>query len=667
MTALFLLSPLLGVLIAAMLLRAGRQRENRMSALAALLDAGRDLGLGLLLARGLAIDDPLTLQVCVLGRTLVAYPSLEFAYAFPSGRRPPLVARTVAFTAMVICALISLHPKGSLWVQHPLVMSAYFLPFVFGIMRGLSLNLKHSYSAEAAQGVRMVLVVLLARFAVELFTHIVVGNLWPELFPTAISCTAVLGMLAYVLIAYAVLRYRLFNVRRVAAEGALFGTLAVSCLAFVVGGAELVITHAQQPIARGVLFAALGMLPLGAWLLAERYAPSFAEILLSPFDARQRLLKTVLERVLHVSVKMVEPAALRELTRSAIAELCRGTAVLWTLEVPDEDEADPGRTSTPRLPELLAKYLDDSGASVLHQLALEELTPEQVAAFSRLGADALVAVRAQNELLCAFAIQGKGLDQDMLHTAKALADNLGAKLAHHALYERAFELSNQLEASRRLATLGSFAAAIAHDIRTPLTSVKMNLEMIQRSPRLDQDGRECADMALEELGRMNDYVSGILDYVRPVRLRAVDIDIHDLVQETTRTVQPLFQSRKLALQYDVANAQLLPKVRVDASRMRQVLLNLLKNAADASDPGRTISIAASPEGAHRVAIRVSDQGHGIDQRNLERIFEPFFTTRREGTGLGLAIVKKVVGAHDGELRVDSVIGAGSTFTVLLPA
>jgi signal transduction histidine kinase len=104
----------------------------------------------------------------------------------------------------------------------------------------------------------------------------------------------------------------------------------------------------------------------------------------------------------------------------------------------------------------------------------------------------------------------------------------------------------------------------------------------------------------------------------------------------------------------------------DAERIRQVLLNLLDNAAKASPDGASITLRTRSQG-EKVAIEVSDHGRGIDADSLPRIFEPFYTTRPDGTGLGLAIVHKLVRAHQGEIQVRSTPGQGSTFTVLLPA
>jgi signal transduction histidine kinase len=105
----------------------------------------------------------------------------------------------------------------------------------------------------------------------------------------------------------------------------------------------------------------------------------------------------------------------------------------------------------------------------------------------------------------------------------------------------------------------------------------------------------------------------------------------------------------------------------DAQRLRQVLVNLVGNAAEASQPGAKVTLRAQSAENGNVAIEVEDHGRGIGADDLARIFEPFFTTRPDGTGLGLAICHKVVRAHGGELRVRSTLGEGSTFTVVLPA
>jgi signal transduction histidine kinase len=249
------------------------------------------------------------------------------------------------------------------------------------------------------------------------------------------------------------------------------------------------------------------------------------------------------------------------------------------------------------------------------------------------------------------------LDRETLTAAKLLAE----KLASACELRR---LAGELEEKSRLATLGSFAAAIAHDIRTPLTSVQMNVQMLRGKVALPPDDMEHFDIALEELRRLDDHVKGLLDYAKPVALTRETLEVRDVADDAARTIEPLLGERGQVLtrEHDPG----LPPIAIDPQRMRQVLWNLLDNAAKASPSGATIALRTRREGA-RVAIDVVDHGAGIAATDLPHIFEPFFTTRPDGTGLGLAICQKLVRGHGGEIVVQSQPASGSTFTVVLPA
>jgi signal transduction histidine kinase len=125
--------------------------------------------------------------------------------------------------------------------------------------------------------------------------------------------------------------------------------------------------------------------------------------------------------------------------------------------------------------------------------------------------------------------------------------------------------------------------------------------------------------------------------------------------------------RGVAVRVEPTDASDALTVHGDPQRLRQVLTNLVDNAANASRPGTEVTLRASATGDRCVAIEIEDHGRGIGADELPRIFEPFFTTRPDGTGLGLAIVYKVVRAHGGDIKVRSTIGGGSTFTITLPA
>lgn len=153
-------------------------------------------------------------------------------------------------------------------------------------------------------------------------------------------------------------------------------------------------------------------------------------------------------------------------------------------------------------------------------------------------------------------------------------------------------------------------------------------------------------------------------------LTAEAIDVGELIEIAARGLSPALSEKGVELRCEPApltvqgDAPL--TVQGDAMRLRQVLTNLVGNAAEASRPGARVTVRASVAEGRHVAIEVEDHGRGIGADELPRIFEPFFTTRPDGTGLGLAICHKVVRAHGGDIKVRSTLGQGSTFTVLLP-
>jgi signal transduction histidine kinase len=272
------------------------------------------------------------------------------------------------------------------------------------------------------------------------------------------------------------------------------------------------------------------------------------------------------------------------------------------------------------------------------------------------------ALGVEGALVGAFSIEGGLIDRDTYLVARELA----ARIA--LVVERA-EAVSALEDARRLAALGSFAAAIAHDIRTPLTSISLNVQILRRKAELaaDPDIREHLDIALEELGRLDRSVAEILDVAKPVRLATQSIDVGELMETAASTLSPVLGEKQIALLTSLTGPSKSLHVQGDPQRLRQVLVNLVGNAAEASKPGAQVTLRASSADNGNVAIEVEDHGRGITTDDLARIFEPFFTTRPDGTGLGLAICHKVVRAHGGDIRVRSIVGEGSTFTVVLPA
>jgi two-component system sensor histidine kinase HydH len=155
--------------------------------------------------------------------------------------------------------------------------------------------------------------------------------------------------------------------------------------------------------------------------------------------------------------------------------------------------------------------------------------------------------------------------------------------------------------------------------------------------------------------------SDLLNYSKPLDIRRKEISVEDLVDKCVQELVGEIAARNVAIERTIPEE--LPPIIGDPDKIEQVLVNVLKNALDASERNGTIDVSASTEesdSGSMVIITVEDHGSGISQRNLKNIFQPFFTTKKRGTGLGLAIVKKIMDAHRGDIAVSSEQGRGTT-------
>jgi two-component system NtrC family sensor kinase len=270
----------------------------------------------------------------------------------------------------------------------------------------------------------------------------------------------------------------------------------------------------------------------------------------------------------------------------------------------------------------------------------------------------------------------------MVARLQALTDDLGEQVrqATEDLAQKNVELQTvndrlweaQLEIGRgeRLAALGQMAGTLAHELGTPLNSVLGYVQLLRRDALAPEQLEKLA-IVESQIQRMIDDIRSVLDRTRDVPLRRTPVDIGVLVSDAATLVSSRLNGRALTLAVDVAPD--LPNVPADALSLRQVLLNLLTNAIDATPPNGTIRVSAQllpPDQRARpqVELTVEDSGHGMSPEELRRAFEPFYTTKapERGTGLGLVIVEHIVRAHGGHLSAESAPGRGTTVRVRLP-
>ena len=224
------------------------------------------------------------------------------------------------------------------------------------------------------------------------------------------------------------------------------------------------------------------------------------------------------------------------------------------------------------------------------------------------------------------------------------------------------EAEDAVRRSDRLAALGQLSAGLAHELRNPLGTIKASAEMLNRNLNSENEvAREVAGFIASEVDRTNSLVTRFLDFARPLQLRK---NTADLVQVLDRAVAAAErESPQVAIYKNYAPE--IPPFSFDAELMERVFYNLIRNAAQASEPGGAVTVKTRMRDDD-VEICVIDRGVGIQPENLSTIFNPFFTTKPEGVGLGLAIASKIVDQHGGKIAVESEPGNGSVFRVLLP-
>ncbi len=231
--------------------------------------------------------------------------------------------------------------------------------------------------------------------------------------------------------------------------------------------------------------------------------------------------------------------------------------------------------------------------------------------------------------------------------------------------ERESLLVTRLAHVDQLACVGQLAAGLAHEIKNPLAGIQGVLEVLREESDSEPTRHLYGEM-LEELGRVDGILRRLLESARPAPPRLARTDLAHLLAEIAGLLRPALQRRQVELR--IETSERLPEASLDAAQMRQVLVNLVHNAAEAmpESGGHVVVRAGRVDDEGTLAITVEDDGSGISPENLDQVFEPFFTTKFTGTGLGLAIAKSLVEQHGGRLEVSSEVGRGTSFVILLP-
>ena len=221
---------------------------------------------------------------------------------------------------------------------------------------------------------------------------------------------------------------------------------------------------------------------------------------------------------------------------------------------------------------------------------------------------------------------------------------------------------HQLRQADRLSAVGQLAASLAHEIRNPLGSIEGAIDIVERTAD-EERRREFLGIIKKETRRLNGLLTNLLNFARPRTPQIREAQVDTMVRTVADLTSHNAQQQGIQIRLDIAPD--LPPVECDSEQIVQVLLNLTLNALQASPAGSQISISVE-RSRNMILMRVSDEGSGIAEVELDKIFDPFYTTKEGGTGLGLAVSYQILVQHGGGITAERNPGKGMTFILTLP-
>lgn len=265
------------------------------------------------------------------------------------------------------------------------------------------------------------------------------------------------------------------------------------------------------------------------------------------------------------------------------------------------------------------------------------------------------------------------LNIDEVAKIQTLGRQAGLAFENALLFRDRLRQNERMFRAEQLATMGQFAAGIAHELRNPLTAIRSTVQYLSGEVEQDSEAKKLATDVLGEVDRLNGIVENLLTLAKPTESKPTELDVGKEIEHYLNFVEA--QAKKQNVQIESRIEKDLPKLFCDPAELRQVLINLVLNGIQAMADGGLLVIRASlfspkddivTTGKKKILIEVEDKGAGIPSNLSEKVFEPFFTTKSSGTGLGLAICNNIVRRHGGEIWIEQEIESGTVVKVTLP-
>ena len=255
---------------------------------------------------------------------------------------------------------------------------------------------------------------------------------------------------------------------------------------------------------------------------------------------------------------------------------------------------------------------------------------------------------------------------DFIHEDHTVAQSqtLGALLTLHDL-ESVREIENELELSRRMAAIGRLTSGVGHEVKNPINAIVVHLELLRSKMSQDSsaNGARHLEIIQSEIHRLDRVVQTLVDFSRPVELQLKDQDLRGIVSSVQMLASAELETRNIAVASEMPDHAV--NVRIDADLLKQALLNVVLNGAQAMPEGGELAIRLT-EDTRSAILKVEDHGEGIPPEIRDRIFDLYFTTKSDGSGIGLAMTYRILQLHHGQIDVESKLGKGSTFTLRIP-
>ncbi len=259
------------------------------------------------------------------------------------------------------------------------------------------------------------------------------------------------------------------------------------------------------------------------------------------------------------------------------------------------------------------------------------------------------------------------LDRGDLTKLRALFRQAGVAFENALLLEERLHQNERMLRAEQLATIGQFAAGMAHELRNPLTAIRSTVQFLACDFASGSEQQRLAEGLLGEVDRLDQIVGSLVALARPVDSSPQHVQVAEEILACVTFIETRGRSQGITLKTDLQDG--IHKASCNSAELRQVLLNVIVNAFQAMPEGGTLSIKASmiDLGRNRILIEVADEGTGIPPDLRHRVFEPFFTTKPSGTGLGLAICSSIIKRYNGDIWIDQAEGGGTAVRIALPA